>query len=444
MTTARRLRFPQPEVFDVPAILAISLTTLLLLGVPVFIVLLLPVIGLLEFTTSTPQMLVIQRFFSGIDKFPLMAIPFFIFAGNLMARGGMSRRLIDFASALMRPVSGGLGVTSVISSMFFSAISGSSPATVIAVGKTMLPAMTARGYGRAFPIGILMSSGALGIIIPPSIFMIVYGAVTGTSIGALFIAGIGAGIVYGLLFVAVAVGYAVATGMNDSSAWDFSEIWRTGRSCIWGLAAPMIILGGIYGGVFTPTEAAAVAVGYAVFVSMVVYRELNLRELWTCGIESAVTTAQVMIIIAAASVFAWYLTTSGVSRHVGDALSVFAENPVHLLLIINVIVLIAGMVLDPNSIIIILVPFIAPVALAAGIDATHLGIILAVNAAIGMFSPPFGLNLFVSVSLGATFREAILGALPFIAVGIAALMIITFVPAVTLWLPAQFYPGITY
>ncbi|SIS64310.1 C4-dicarboxylate transporter, DctM subunit [Roseivivax lentus] len=427
-----------------PAILAMSLAFLLLLGVPVFIVLLLPVIGMLEFTTSTPQMLVIQRFFSGIDKFPLMAIPFFIFAGNLMAQGGMSRRLIDFASALMRPVTGGLGVTSVISSMFFSAISGSSPATVIAVGKTMLPAMTSRGYGRAFPIGILMSSGALGIIIPPSIFMIVYGAVTGASIGALFIAGIGAGLVYGVLFIIVAMIYAKAIGMQDAGAWDLREIAVSGRSCAWGLAAPVIILGGIYGGIFTPTEAAAVAVGYAVFVSMAVYREMSLEDVWHCAVDSAVTTAQVMIIIAAASVFAWYLTTSGVSRNVGAALSIFAENPVHLLLLINVIVLIAGMVLDPNSIIIILVPFIAPVALAAGIDATHLGIILAVNAAIGMFSPPFGLNLFVSVSLGVSYREAIIGALPFIAVGIAALLIITFVPEVTLWLPAQFYSGISY
>lgn len=427
-----------------PIIFGLSLAGLLLLGVPVFIVLLLPVIGFLEFTTNTSQLLVIQRFFSGIDKFPLMAIPFFILAGNLMARGGMSRRLIDFASALMRPVTGGLGVTTVTSAMFFSAISGSSPATVIAVGKTMLPAMVAQGYGRAFPIGLLMSSGAMGIIIPPSIFMIVYGAVTGASIGALFIAGIGAGLVYGLLFMAVCVIYARVTGMRDAAPWNLSEILTTGRTCLWGLAAPMIILGGIYGGIFTPTEAAAIAVAYAMFVSIVIYREMTLRDVVTCAVESAVTTAQVMIIIAAASVFAWYLTTSGVSRVVEGVLVGFSQNPVQLLLVINLIILVAGMVLDPNSIIIILVPFIAPVAIAAGIDPTHLGIILAVNAAIGMFSPPFGLNLFVSVSLGVTFREAIIGSLPFIAVGLVALMIITFVPAVTLWLPAQFYDNIAF
>ena len=427
-----------------PSIFGLSLVGLLLLGVPVFIVLLLPVIGFLEFTTNTSQLLVIQRFFSVIDRFPLMAIPFFILAGNLMARGGMSRRLIDFASALMRPVTGGFGVTTVTSAMFFSAISGSSPATVIAVGKTMLPAMVAQGYGRAFPIGLLMSSGAMGIIIPPSIFMIVYGAVTGASIGALFIAGIGAGLVYGLLFMAVCVIYARVTGMRDAAPWNLSEILNTGRTCLWGLAAPMIILGGIYGGIFTPTEAAAIAVAYAMFVSIVIYREMTLRDVVACAVESAVTTAQVMIIIAAASVFAWYLTTSGVSRVVEGVLVGFSQNPVQLLLVINLIILVAGMVLDPNSIIIILVPFIAPVAIAAGIDPTHLGIILAVNAAIGMFSPPFGLNLFVSVSLGVTFREAIVGSLPFIAVGLVALMIITFVPAVTLWLPAQFYDNIAF
>ena len=427
-----------------PIIFGLSLVGLLLLGVPVFIVLLLPVIGFLEFTTNTSQLLVIQLFFSGIDKFPLMAIPFFILAGNLMARGGMSRRLIDFASALMRPVTGGLGVTTVTSAMFFSAISGSSPATVIAVGKTMLPAMVAQGYGRAFPIGLLMSSGAMGIIITPSIFMIVYGAVTGASIGALFIAGIGAGLVYGLLFMAVCVIYARATGMRDAAPWNLSEIFNTGRTCLWGLAAPMIILGGIYGGIFTQTEAAAIAVAYAMFVSIVIYREMTLRDVVACTVESAVTTAQVMIIIAAASVFAWYLTTSGVSRVVEGVLVGFSQNPVQLLLVINLIILVAGMVLDPNSIIIILVPFIAPVAIAAGIDPTHLGIILAVNAAIGMFSPPFWLNLFVSVSLGVTFREAIVGSLPFIAVGLVALMIITFVPAVTLWLPAQFYDNIAF
>jgi C4-dicarboxylate transporter DctM subunit len=420
-----------------------SLIVLLVLSVPVFVVLLLPVMVVLETTTATPPMLVIQRLFSGIDKFPLMAIPFFIFAGNIMAQGGISQRLIRLANALVRPMLGGLGITTVTSSMFFSAISGSSPATVIAVGKIMLPAMEKEGYKRSFSIGLLMSAGSMGIIIPPSIFMIVYGAVTGVSIGALFLAGVGAGIVYAIAFIAVCVGYARWTGMVRETRWDLAEIASAARASFWGLATPFIILGGIYGGVFTPTEAAAVAVAYALVVSAVIYREMNLSDVLESAVESAVTTAQVMIIVAAASAFAWYLTTSGMAGGLTGLLAGIGSNPVYVLLVINCIILMAGMVLDPNSIIIILVPFIAPVAVAAGIDPIHLGIVLAVNAAIGMFTPPFGLNLFVSAALGVTFNDAIRGALPFIIVGLIALLIITYVPVTSLWLPAQFYPNIS-
>jgi C4-dicarboxylate transporter DctM subunit len=420
-----------------------SLVLLIIVGVPVFVVLLLPVMVILETTTTTPPILVIQRLFSGIDKFPLMAIPFFIFAGNIMAQGGISKRLIRLGNALVRPMLGGLGITTVISSMFFSAISGSSPATVIAVGKIMLPAMEKEGYKRWFSIGLLMSSGSMGIIIPPSIFMIVYGAVTGVSIGALFLAGVGAGIVYGIAFIGVCVAYARISGMAREAKWDIPELINAARACFWGLLTPFIILGGIYGGIFTPTEAAAVAVVYAIVVSALIYREMNLSDIFTSAVDSAITTAQVMIIVAAASAFAWYLTTSGMANGLTGLLAGIGSNPIYVLLAINGIILIAGMVLDPNSIIIILVPFIAPVAVAAGIDPIHLGIVLAVNAAIGMFTPPFGLNLFVSSALGVTFNEAVKGALPFIIVGLIALAVITYVPITSLWLPAQFYPNIS-
>jgi C4-dicarboxylate transporter DctM subunit len=424
-----------------PALFSASLFALILLGVPIFVTLLLPVMVFLGTTTSTPPMLVIQRLFSGIDKFPLMAIPFFILAGNIMAQGGLSKRLIRLANALVSPFLGGLAMTAVASSMFFAAISGSSPATVIAVGKVMLPAMMREGYPRSFTIGLLMSAGSLGIIIPPSIFMIVYGAVTGVSIGALFLAGIGAGLVYGLVFILVCAVYARYRGIARSAAWDGAEIVAALRDSLWGLAAPIIILGGIYGGFFTPTEASAVAVIYATLVTTVLYREMTWRELLDCTVQSAITTSQVMIIVAAASAFAWYLTTSGFANGISGLLSGMDHNPVLLLLVINVIVIIAGMVLDPNSIIIILVPFIAVVAAQAGIDPIHLGIVLSVNAAIGMFTPPFGLNLFVSTGLGASYREAIAGSAPFIAAAILALLVITFFPQVSLWLPSVVYPG---
>ncbi len=422
-----------------PTLFAGVLSALILLGVPIFITLLLPVVIFLIAFTDTPALLVIQRLFSGIDKFPLMAIPFFILAGNIMAQGGLSKRLIRLTNSLVSPFSGGLAMTAVASSMFFAAISGSSPATVIAVGKVMLPAMAKQGYPRSFSIGLMMSAGSLGIIIPPSIFMIVYGAVTGVSIGALFLAGIGAGILYGLVFLIVCAGYAKLHGIQRAANWEKAEMIAAGRDSLWGLAAPLIILGGIYGGLFTPTEAAAVAVVYATLVTMVIYREMTFKELLECTVQSAITTSQVMIIIAAASAFAWYLTTSGFANGISELLSGLGDNPLVLLLAINIIVIFAGMVLDPNSIIIILVPFIAVVAANAGIDPIHLGIVLSVNAAIGMFTPPFGLNLFVATGLGATYREAITGSAPFIIAALIALLVITYVPAVSLWLPSIVY-----
>jgi len=421
---------------------AAAVTSLLALSVPIFVALCLPVIAFLATTTSTPPELVIQRLFSGVDKFPLMAIPFFILAGNLMASGGLSRRLTALAVSLVGALPGGLAMTSVASSMFFSAISGSSPATVVAVGKIMLPAMTDAGYRKPFSIGLLMSAGSLGIVIPPSIFMIVYGAVTGVSIGALFLAGLGAGLIYGAVFMGMSMIYAWRVGLSRGAAWSAREIVRNLKASAWGLAIPVIVLGGIYGGLFTPTEAAAVTVAYAAFVTMVIYRELDAKGLLSVLLESAVTTAQVMIVVAAASAFAWYLTTSGFSVAVQSLLADIGDDPVKVLLVINVVVLIAGMVLDPNSIIIILVPFLFVLATSAGIDPVHLGVVLSVNAAIGMFTPPFGLNLFVASTLGITYRQAVVGSAPFILVALVALAVITYVPGVSLWLPSQVYQGI--
>ena len=425
-----------------PAGFASLFAFLLIGGVPIFIALAVPVLTLLITTTATPPMLVIQRMFSGIDKFPLMAIPFFILAGNLMATGGLSRRLNRLAIALVGPLPGGLGMTAVSSSMFFSAISGSSPATVIAVGKLMLPALGEAQYRRPFSIGLLMSSGSLGIVIPPSIFMIVYGSVTGVSIGALFLAGVGAGLVYGAAFLAMAFIYARLQNMPGTGGWSGREIGSALRGSVWGLAIPFIVLGGIYGGIFTPTEAAAVTVAYAAFVTLVIYRELDLRGIYDVLIDSAVTTAQVLIVVASASAFAWYLTTSGFAGAVASLLSHVGDDPLAVLFAINVVVLIAGMFLDPNSIVIILVPFLFTLATSAGIDPVHLGVMVAVNAAIGMFTPPLGLNLFVAGSLGVSYREAVTGSLPFIAVALVALVAITLFPAISLWLPAQVYPGI--
>ena len=425
-----------------PAMFSASIAVLVLLGVPIFVVLLLPVMIAILTTTSTPPTLVVQRIFAGIDRFPLMAIPFFIYAGNIMASGGISRRMIRIANALVRPLTGGLAVTTVVSSMFFGAISASSPATVIAVGKVMLPALLKEGYGRSFSVGLLMSSGSLANILPPSIFMIVYGAATGTSIGALFLAGIGAGLVFGLMFLIVAYVYGRYSSVETQVHWNVGEITSSLRDGIWGLLAPFIILGGIYGGVFTPTEAAAVAVVYSMFVAMVIYREMDWRGLIECTAGSAVTIAQVMIILGSASVFAWYLTTSGAAAGIGAMLDDVGTNPLWVFLVVNLIVLVAGMFLDPISIVVIVVPFIVPVALAAGIDPVHLGIVIAVNASIGMFTAPLGLNLFVSTGLGVSYREAALGSMPFLGIALIALAIVTYLPWTALWLPSLYYPGV--
>ncbi|MBI6629212.1 TRAP transporter large permease [Pontibaca salina] len=424
------------------ATFATSIIGLLIARIPIFLALSIPVLIFIAFTTPAPSVLVIQRMFSGIDQFPLMAIPFFILAGNLMSTGGLSKRMIRLAISLVGPLHGGLAMTATTGSMFFSAISGSSPATVVSIGKLIMPAMDEAGYKRSFSVGLLMSAGSLGIVIPPSIFMIVYGAVTGVSIGALFLAGIGAGLVYGVTLLITCWVYSRWAGLPTSGRWSGREIWESTCGSAWGIAIPFIVLGGIYGGIFTPTEAAAVTVGYAAFVTMVIYRELSVRDLIDVLVSSAVTTAQVMIIVAAASAFAWYLTTSGFSTAVFQMMAGIGDDPIKVLMVINVVILIAGMFLDPNSIIIILVPFLFTVAMAAGIDPVHLGVVLCVNAAVGMFTPPFGLNLFVAGAIGVSYRDAVVGALPFIIIALLALLLITYVPSVSLWLPSQVYDGI--
>ncbi|MCP1677110.1 C4-dicarboxylate transporter DctM subunit [Natronocella acetinitrilica] len=416
------------------------LFTLLAVGFPIFIALLMAVMLFMTLNGAPNLGVVIQRMFSGVDSFPLMAIPFFILAGNLMSTGGLSKRLIRVAKALVGSLPGGLGMTTVSGSMFFSSISGSSPATVVAVGKLMYPAMINAGYTPRSTIGLLMSSGSLGIVIPPSIFMIVYGAVTGTSIGALFLAGVGAGLVYGICFLAYCYVHARVVGLPVQPRVPLREVWDAIRGAIWGLAIPFIILGGIYGGVFTPTEASGVAVIYAAFVSMVVYRELSVAELYRVLTESATMTAQVMIILAGAAAFSWFISTSGITRELAGAMIAISDNPIMVLVLINIIVLIAGMLLDPTSIIVILAPILYSVAMQFGVDPVHLGAILAVNAAVGMFTPPFGLNLFVASSVGnVRYGDAVVGALPLILIALAALLLVTYIPAISLWLPRAVY-----
>ena len=421
----------------------VTLAVLLVIGVPIFIALSGAVVTATMLEGSVPLTIVIERLFAGLDKFSLMSIPFFILTGSLMSSGGLSKRIVRLANLLVGRFTGGMGMTAVSSSMFFSAISGSSPATVVAVGSLLYPAMKEQRYNRSFSIGVIIASGSLGIIIPPSIVMIVYAAVTGVSVGALFMAGLGAGILYGLCFFPYCYYQARKDGVERMPAPTARELWISLKDAAWGLGIPVVVLGGIYGGIFTPTEAAAVAVFYAFTISAFVYREKSMSELFSVIVGSASTTAQVMIILAAASVLSWYLTSNGIAVVIADQVLSISSNPYHILFLINVTVLIVGMFLDAASIMVILAPLFYTVGIKVGIHPIHLGVVLTVNGAIGMFTPPFGLNLFVASSVGdVDYMQAVKGVLPFILIAMIALMLLTYVPDISMFLPRMVYQGI--
>lgn len=423
------------------AALFIILAIMLALCVPIFIALSACVLLIFIFFTGVPLETVVMRMFAGLDKFSLMSIPFFVLAANLMSEGGISQRIIKLANALVGSFRGGLAMTAVLACMFFGAISGSSPATVVAIGALLFPAMIKEGYGREFSTSLITASGSLGIVIPPSVNMIVYGAITGVSVGALFVSGFGAGVVFGLGFIAY--GYYYAKKRPEivmQQRPPLAELLKDVKDSAWGMGIPVIILGGIYGGVFTPTEAAAVAVIYALAVAMFVYREMDLKKLCKTVIGSAITTAQVMIILSAASVFAWILTAEGITTAIANTMMGISSNPYVILLMINIVVLIAGMFIDGASIITILAPLFYPIAVKSGIDPIHLGIILTVNSAVGMFTPPFGLNLFVATGVtGDPLSVVTKGIWPFIIVSLVTLALITYIPEISLWLPRQIY-----
>jgi C4-dicarboxylate transporter DctM subunit len=414
---------------------------LLALAAPIFVVLSLSTLTAFALHSAIPLQTIVQRLFAGLDKFALMAIPFFILAANVMSAGGMSRRIIAVANVLVGPLPGGLAMATVVACMFFGAISGSAPATVVAMGGLLYPALVKAGYDRGFAIGLIVASGSIALIIPPSITMIVYGAVTGASVGALFVSGFGAGVVYGLGFMVYSYVHARRHNIPPLPRPSGAEIRATLADAKWGLGMPILIIGGIYGGVFTPTEAAAVAAVYAIVVALLIYREISWSEFWAVTVQSAGSTAQVMILLAGASVFAYILTSERVTVILTEAIVRMGASQLTVLILINVALLIAGMLIDGASIILILAPLLLPVATKVGVDSLHLGIIMVVNTAIGMFTPPFGLNLFVAPAVDEewTMTRLIPKVLPFVWVSLIPLLIITYVPELSLWLPRLIY-----
>jgi C4-dicarboxylate transporter DctM subunit len=416
--------------------LFIMMMVLLIGSVPVYVSLGLSAVVALAVYTSLPLEVLAQRMFSGIDKFSLMAVPFFILAANVMKGGGLSIRILKLAQALVGHFRGGLAMTVVLSCMFFGAVSGSSPATVIAIGGLMLPALRQASYGESFSLGLITSSSAVAVIIPPSIGMIVYGSVTGTSVGDLFMAGIGPGILFGGVFMIYSYIHARKHKIETLNRASLSEVWNAFKDAGWALGIPVLILGGIYGGFFTPTEAAAVASVYAIFVSLFIYKDLSIKGLLDETYESAIGTSQVMILLAAASVFSWLLTRQQVPQAMTETLMAISNSKFAILLMINVLLLITGMFIDPASSTTILAPLLLPVALSFGIDPVHLGIIMVVNGAIGMYTPPFGLNLFVATGISSVSISSIIrGAVPFIILSLVTMALVTYIPIISLWLP---------
>lgn len=404
-------------------------------GAPVYIAMSLASVIALSFFTPIPMEVVAQRMFSGIDKFSLMAVPFFILAANVMKGGGISKRILNLASTLVGHLTGGLAMAVVISCMFFGAVSGSSPATVVAIGGLMLPELLKGGYSEKFSLGLITSSPAVAVIIPPSIGMIVYGTVTGVSVGDLFIGGVGPGIVWGIVFMAYCYYIAKKHKVPVQKKSSLKKVMLAFKDAAWALGVPFIIIGGIYGGIFTPTESAVVASVYAIFVALFIYKQLDLKGLLNESIDAAVGTAQVMILLAAASIFSWILTRQQIPQALAEGLIAITNSKVTILFMMNIILLVAGMFIDPASSTTILAPLFFPLAISYGIDPVHLGIIMVVNGAIGMFTPPFGLNLFVATGVAKEPVSKIMsGIVPFVVLSLITMGIVTYVPQVTMFL----------
>jgi C4-dicarboxylate transporter DctM subunit len=416
--------------------LVLALFVLLLLRVPIGIALGLSSILTMLLFAEQSLVALAQRFFSALQVYPLLAIPFFILAGALMTTGGVAKRMIAFANALVGHFRGGLAMAALLACALFAAVSGSSPATVVAVGSIMIAGMARSGYTREFAAGMICNAGTLGILIPPSIVLVVYGAVTETSIGDLFIAGVVPGLMLtAMLMVAVAV-RARRLDLPRQPRADLRTVLRTGRDAIWGLLLVVIVLGGIYRGIFTPTEAAAVSAVYACVIAVFVYRDVRLRELPRVVADAAKVTAMLMFIIGNAYLFAFVLTTEQVPQTMTQWITELGLPPWAFLIVLNLLLLAAGSFMEATSVVLIFAPIMFPIATALGINPIHLGIIMTVNMEVGMITPPVGLNLFVTSGIAQLPVTAVIrAALPWLAVLLLALIVVTYVPWVSLVLP---------
>ena len=416
-------------------VMGIVPVVLLVLGFPIFVILLATAAIILMIFAPVPPMAMHINMFGSVDKFALMAVPFFIFAGEIMGHGGISKRIVAWVLSIIGGVRGSLALTTVGTCTVFGAISGSSPATVAAVGRLLFNPLRNAGYNEKFSAGLLASSGAIAIVIPPSISMILYGASAEQSVALLFVAGVIPGLVMAALMAAYIYVYALRSGIREATGFSFAQFLTASKEGVWALGTPFIILGGIYAGIFSPTESAGVACVYAIIVTRFIYGDISWKGIWDVSVNSMYLTAQVLIIVAAAGVFSQLLTISGIPQNAVAAIQEMNLEPWMVLLVINIFLLFVGCLLDPGSAILVLTPLLAPIAMAMGVDLIHFGIIMTVNLAIGMFTPPFGLNIFVTQALFKVPLTSIYpGLVPFIIVNLIALVIITYIPELSLFL----------
>jgi C4-dicarboxylate transporter DctM subunit len=415
--------------------LAIFPIALLFIGAPVFVVFLAGAVATFLLFMSVPPIALHQVMFGGLENYALLAIPFFIFAGDLMSAAGIANRLITWVLALIGRVPGSLGVATVGACTVMGAISGSSTATVGAIGRVLYPGLIRDGYGKRFSAGLVSSSGSIDIVIPPSIAMILYGASAEQSIAKLFAAGILPGLLIALFMSAFVVAMALRIGVPTTGSFDLRHFLRATHDAAPALFMPVFVLSGIYFGWSSPTEAGGFACLYAIVVGRYVYRAMSWDDVLQSAVRSSMLTAQILVIVAAAALFSWILTVSGVPTTLIAALRSLELPPWAFLAAVNVFLLIVGCVLDPTSAILVLTPLFIPLVTALGIDPIHFGVVMTVNIAIGMFTPPFGLNVFVAQTvLGIPLEMIYRGVLPFAVVQIAALLIITYWPALSLYL----------
>ena len=421
----------------IAAVVFLALIVSLVLTVPIGFSL---GIASLAYIFATDQLtlgFVARNMVTGTDSFPIMAIPFFVFAGELMGGGGISKRLLDVANVFFGRIRGGLAIVTVVVCMFFAAISGSGPATVAAVGGMVVPTMLEKGYDKKFVLALIAAAGSIGVIIPPSIPMVVYSVTVNSSVSSLFLAGFIPGILIGLVLIVYSYFYARKAGYKgDTEPFSIGralrEVWR-GK---WALLSPVIILGGIYGGIFTPTEAAAVSVIYSLIIGLFVHKELNFKQMLDVTKRSCETTATILVVIGCATGFSKVLTLGRIPTTVATLLTTMTDSKVLILLLINLLLLLVGCFMETVCAIMILAPILFPVVTALGVDPIHFGIIMVTNLAIGFITPPLGVNLFVASRVGETTLDVVIrGIVPFLVLMIATLMLITYVPAISMFLP---------